>query len=50
MPFWARFLLALLILTVDAVIFIIPLAACFLAYVIVARPPRVKEWVDRLYA
>ena len=44
-----RILLALLILIFDAAIFFIPLGAFFIVYVILARPPWSKEWVERLY-
>jgi hypothetical protein len=49
-PFWARVLIALLILIVDTLFFIAPLAALFAGYVLIFRPPWFKEWVDRLYA
>lgn len=47
--FWGRLLLALLVLMTDALFFIVPLAALFLAYVIIARPSWFKEWVNQLY-
>lgn len=47
--FWGRLLLAILILVVDSLIFILPLGALFLAYVIIFRPPWFKEWIHRLY-
>lgn len=44
-----RIFLGLLILLIDGVVFVLPLGAFFIAYVILARPRWVKEWVDRLY-
>lgn len=48
-PLWGRLLLAFSILAIDALVFMLPLGAFFIAYVILARPRLVKEWVDRLY-
>lgn len=47
---WGRVLVALLVLILDLVVFILPLGALFIAYVLIARPRAVKEWMDRLYA
>lgn len=44
-----RLLLALLILVADGLLFIVPLGALFIAYVMITRPRWVKEWIDRLY-
>ncbi|HEX6995952.1 MAG TPA: hypothetical protein VF339_17610 [Gammaproteobacteria bacterium] len=43
-----RLLLALAILIVDAVVFVIPLGALFIAYVILANPPWVRDFLARL--
>ena len=45
-----RMLLAVLIVIVDLVVFVVPLAGLLIAYVIVARPPWFRRWVDALYA
>jgi len=45
-----RLLLALAILVVDAVAFVIPLGALFLAYVILSNPPWFRDFLDRLDA
>ncbi len=45
-----RVLLALVILVVDAVAFVIPLGALFLAYVILANPPWFRDFLARLDA
>lgn len=45
-----RLLLALVIVVVDAAIFFVPLAALFVAYVIVANPPWVRDFLDGLDA
>lgn len=45
-----RLLLALVIVVVDAAIFFVPLAALFVAYVIVANPPWVRDFLERLDA
>ncbi len=49
MTYAQRILLAILILLVDFVIFFLPVLALFAAYVLIARPPWFKTWVDRLY-
>ncbi len=45
-----RFIWGIAILLADLVIFIMPLAALFLAYVVLARPVWFKSWIDDLYA
>lgn len=45
-----RLILALAVVLIDAALFVVPLAGCFVAYVIVARPPWFREWVTALYA
>ena len=44
-----RLVLALLIVVMDTAAFAVPLAALLLAYVLLARPPWFRDWVDRLY-
>lgn len=44
-----RVLWALLVVGVDAVAFAIPLSAILLAYVLLARPPWFRDWVEQLY-
>jgi hypothetical protein len=44
-----RLVLAVLIVLVDTAAFAVPLAALLLAYVLLARPVWVRDWVDRLY-
>ena len=48
--FWGRLLLAFVIFLTDTLIFVLPLGALFIAYVLLARPRWVKDWLDRLYA
>jgi hypothetical protein len=43
-----RILLAALVLLVDLVIFFLPVAAVFLAYVIVFNPPWFKDFINQL--
>jgi hypothetical protein len=43
-----RLLLALAIILVDAVALFVPLAALFLAYVILVNPPWFREFINRL--
>jgi hypothetical protein len=45
-----RTALALAALAVVDVLVPAPLAALFLIYVLLAKPPFVKAWVDRLYS
>ena len=43
-----RLVLAIGVVIVDAVFFVVPLAALFLAYVILTNPPWVREFLSRL--
>lgn len=43
-----RLLLAAFILLLDLVVFFLPLAAVFVAYVIIFNPPKVREFLERL--
>jgi len=43
-----KLLLAFGIIVLDLVVFFLPLAAIFLAYVIIYNPPWVKDFLERL--
>jgi len=45
-----RWFLSVAVILVDLAIFFLPLAGLFAAYVVLARPPWFKSWVERLYA
>jgi len=44
-----RLVWAALIVIVDTAAFAVPLAALVLAYVLLARPPWFRHWVEQLY-
>lgn len=44
-----RLFLSVVILLVDAVVFFVPLAALFAAYLLLWRPVWFKNWIDQLY-
>ena len=44
-----RWILAVALVLVDLVIFFLPLTGLAAAWVLIARPPRFREWVERLY-
>jgi len=44
-----RWVLALLLVVIDLVIFAIPLTGLFAAYILVIRPPWFRTWVEDLY-
>lgn len=44
-----RVLWALLVVVVDTVAFAVPLSAILLAYVLLARPPWFRDWVEQVY-
>lgn len=44
-----RALLAVVLVVVDVVVFALPLSALLAAYLVLARPPWFREWVERLY-
>ena len=50
MTLGTRVAIAILVVALDAAVFVVPLAGLFVAYVIVARPPWFAEWVKLLYA
>lgn len=44
-----RWQFALALVLVDIVAVFVPVAAIGLAYVVIARPPWFREWVEKLY-
>lgn len=44
-----RWMLAIVIVLVDLVLFALPLTGLFAAYVLVARPTWLRTWVTELY-
>ena len=44
-----RLVWAFIIVILDAAAFALPVAALLLAYVLLARPPWFRDWVERLY-
>jgi len=44
-----RWVLALLLVLIDLVIFAIPLTGLFAAYILLVRPPWFRTWVEDLY-
>jgi hypothetical protein len=44
-----RWLWALAIVVIDLLIFAVPLTAFFAAYLLIARPPWFRAWMERLY-
>jgi hypothetical protein len=44
-----RVLLAIAIVLVDIVLFALPITGFFAAYVLLARPPWILDWMNRLY-
>lgn len=44
-----RVVLAVAIVLVDTAVIVIPVTAFVAAWVLVARPPWFREWVERLY-
>jgi len=45
-----RWLLALALVVFDVAVFFVPLTGLFAAYVLLARPPWFRSWVDQLYS
>ncbi len=45
-----RVFIAAAVVLVDLVLFALPLTGLLAAYLILARPPWFRQWVDRLYA
>jgi hypothetical protein len=44
-----RVALAVLIVVLDVTVFVVPVTGLLAAWVLLARPPWFREWVDRLY-
>ena len=44
-----RWLLAAALVLIDLFIFVAPLTGLMAAYVLIARPPWFKSWVEELY-
>ena len=44
-----RVALAVLIIVLDVAVFVVPVTGLLAAWVLLARPPWFREWVDRLY-
>jgi hypothetical protein len=45
-----RVILAVTIVLVDVLVFVVPVTGLFAAWVLLARPPWFREWVERLYS
>jgi len=45
-----RVLLAIALVAVDVVLFAVPLTAIAAAWILIARPPWFRAWIERLYA
>ena len=45
-----RVALAALIIVLDVAVFVVPVTGLFAAWVLLARPPWFRKWVERLYA
>jgi hypothetical protein len=44
-----RVTLAVAIVVLDVAVFVVPVTGLLAAWVLLARPPWFKEWVERLY-
>jgi hypothetical protein len=44
-----RVALAAVIVVLDVAVFVIPVTGLLAAWVLLARPPWFRQWVDRLY-
>jgi hypothetical protein len=44
-----RIALAVLIVVLDVAVFVLPVTGLLAAWVLLARPPWFREWVERLY-
>lgn len=44
-----RWILAIVLILVDALVFVLPLTGLFAAYLLIARPTWFREWIDILY-
>ena len=45
-----RWLLAGALVVLDVAVFFVPLTGLFAAYVLLAKPPWFKAWIDELYS
>jgi hypothetical protein len=45
-----RVLLAVAVIAVDLLIFVVPVTGLVAAFILLARPPWFREWVERLYS
>ncbi len=45
-----RWMLAIALVVIDVAIFMVPLTGLMAAYILLARPPWFKTWVERLYS
>ncbi len=45
-----RWLLAISLVVVDLFVFALPLTGLAAAWILLARPPWFRDWVERLYA
>ena len=43
-----RWMLAIALVVIDVAIFMVPLTGLMAAYILLARPPWFKTWVERL--
>ena len=50
MSWTERAALAVLIVVLDVVVFVIPVTGLLAAWVLLARPPGFRAWVERLYS
>ncbi len=44
-----RWLLGIALVLVDLLVFAVPLTGLAAAWILIARPPEVRAWLDRLY-
>jgi len=45
-----RWLLSISLVVIDVAIFVVPLTGLFAAYILLARPPWFRRWVEDLYS
>lgn len=45
-----RYAFALLVVVVDWVLFALPITGIAAAYILIARPPAFRAWIDKLYS
>ncbi len=44
-----RWLMGIAVVLIDVFVFVVPLTGLFAAYVLIARPPWFKRWLEELY-